>query len=40
VRLRTDAALWHIATFRCVLEFGRYRGTADIEPAVPTKRDL
>jgi len=31
---------WHIATFRCAAEFGRYRGIADIEQAVPIKFDL
>src|SRR5882757_9237729 len=31
---------WHIATFRCAAEFGRYRGIADIEQVVPIKFDL
>jgi hypothetical protein len=26
---RGDFRLWHIASFRCVAEFGRYRGIAD-----------
>ena len=29
-----------IATFRCAVEFGRYRGIADIESAAPIKLDL
>jgi hypothetical protein len=32
--------LWHIASFRCDAEFGRYRGIADIEQAAPTIPDL
>jgi hypothetical protein len=35
-----DVAYWPIATFRCVVEFGRYRGIADIESAAPIKLDL
>jgi hypothetical protein len=31
---------WHIASFRCAAEFGRYRGIADIEKAAPIKPDL
>jgi len=30
---------WHIA-FRCAAEFGRYRGTADIDQNAPIKFDL
>jgi hypothetical protein len=30
-----DVAYWHIATFRCDAELGRYRGIADIEQAAP-----
>ena len=29
-----------IATFRCAVEFGRYRGIADIESVAPIKLDL
>jgi len=36
---RADVRLWHIATFRCAAEFGRYRGIADIEQAAPIKLD-
>jgi putative ABC transport system substrate-binding protein len=35
--LRRD---WHIASFRCDAEFGRYRGKADIDQAAPIKLDL
>jgi hypothetical protein len=28
---RSDFVQWHIASFRCDAEFGRYRGIADIE---------
>ena len=35
-----DVDFWHIATFRCAAEFGRYLGIADIEQAVPIKFDL
>jgi hypothetical protein len=31
---------WHIASFRCDAEFGRYRGKADIDQAAPIKLDL
>jgi hypothetical protein len=31
---------WHIASFRCAAEFGRYRGIADIDQAAPIKLDL
>ena len=27
---RTEACLWHIGSFRCVAEFDRYRGIADM----------
>jgi hypothetical protein len=27
--IRFDVRFWPIATFRCVAEFGRYRGIAD-----------
>src|SRR5437588_8319169 len=33
-------SLWPIASFRCAVEFGRYRGIADIESAAPIKLDL
>jgi hypothetical protein len=32
--------LWHIASFRCDAEFGRYRGIADIDENAPIKLDL
>jgi hypothetical protein len=31
---------WHIASFRCGAEFGRYQGTADIDQAAPIKLDF
>ena len=31
---------WHIASFRCDAEFGRYRGKADIDQAAPIKLGL
>jgi hypothetical protein len=31
---------WHIASFRCVAEFDRYRGIADIDQAALFKLDL
>ena len=31
---------WAIASFRCDAEFGRYRGTADIDQATPIMLDL
>jgi hypothetical protein len=31
---------WHIASFRCPAEFGRYRGIADIDQTAPIKPDL
>jgi hypothetical protein len=31
---------WHIASYRCDAEFGRYRGIADIYQAAPIKLDL
>jgi hypothetical protein len=34
------AYLWHIASFRCAAEFGRYRGIADIDHAALIKLDL
>ena len=34
-----NVAYWHIATFRCTAEFGRYRGIADIDQAAPIKLD-
>src|SRR5216684_3325657 len=36
---RSDFVLWHIASFRCAAEFGRYRGIADIDRAAPIKLD-
>jgi hypothetical protein len=33
-----NVCFWPIATFRCVAEFGRYRGIADIESAAPIAR--
>jgi hypothetical protein len=27
-----DFRYWHIASFRCAQQFGRFRGEADIEP--------
>ena len=30
---------WHIASFRCALEFGRYRGMPDIDQAAPIRLD-
>jgi len=30
---------WLIASFRCALEFGRYRGMADIGQAAPIRLD-
>jgi hypothetical protein len=35
-----DVAYWHIASFRCAAEFGRYRRIADIDQASPIKLDL
>src|SRR5450759_1999014 len=37
---RCDGSYWHIASFRCAAEFGRYRGIADIDQAAPIKLDL
>jgi hypothetical protein len=34
-----DVSYWHIATFRCGAEFGRYRSIADIDAAL-IKLDL
>jgi hypothetical protein len=34
------SALWHIASFRCAAEFGRYWGIADVDQAAPIKLDL
>jgi hypothetical protein len=31
---------WHIASFRCDAEFGRYRGKAGIDQGAPIKLDL
>ncbi len=31
---------WHIASFHCAAEFGRYRGIADIEQTTAIKLDL
>ncbi len=31
--------LWHIASFRCDTEFGRYRAIADIDQTAPIKLD-
>ena len=31
---------WHIASFRCAAEFGRYWGIADVDQAAPIKLDL
>jgi hypothetical protein len=31
---------WHIASFGCPAEFGRYLGQADIDQAAPIKPDL
>jgi hypothetical protein len=31
--LRRDVASWHIASFRCDAEFGRYRGKTEIGQA-------
>jgi hypothetical protein len=33
-------ACWHIASFRCDADFGRYRGIADIDQAAPINLDL
>ena len=33
----THVAYWHIASFRCPAEFGRYRGQADIGQAAPIR---
>ena len=30
---RGDVAFWHITTFRCAAQFGRYRGIAELWPA-------
>lgn len=35
-----DVDFWHIATFRCAAEFGRYPGMMDIDQAAPIKLDL
>jgi hypothetical protein len=35
-----NVAVWHIASFRCAAEFGRYPGIADIEQAAAIKLDL
>ena len=35
-----DVRVWHIASFRCDAEFGRYRGKADIDQAAPIKLGL
>jgi hypothetical protein len=35
-----NVAFWPIASFRCDAEFGRYRGTADIDHAAPIRLDL
>jgi hypothetical protein len=32
--------LWHIASFRCDAEFGRYRAIADIDQTAPIKLNL
>jgi len=32
---RSHVGFWHIALFRGTAEFGRYRGTADIDQAAP-----
>jgi len=32
-KLASEVAFWHIASFRCGTEFGRYRGIADIGQA-------
>jgi hypothetical protein len=31
---------WHIASFRCDADFGRYRGIADIDQAASINLDL
>jgi hypothetical protein len=31
LRMKGDFLVWHIATFRCAAEFGRYRSMADID---------
>ena len=33
-----DVRLWHIASFRCAAELGRYAGTADVEWDAPLSR--
>jgi hypothetical protein len=35
-----DVAFWHIASFRCDAEFGRYRGIADLKQPAPLKLNL
>jgi len=37
---RSYAGFWHIASFRCDAEFGRYRAIADIDQAAPINLDL
>ena len=34
---RVHVCLWHIASFRCAAEFGRYRGITDIEQTTAIK---
>jgi len=36
--LPTNFRLWHIASFRCAAEFGRYRGIADSDK--PSTRQI
>jgi hypothetical protein len=35
-----NVGYWHIASYRCGAEFGRYQGIADIDQAAPIKLDL
>jgi hypothetical protein len=34
-----NAVRWHIASFRCTVEFGGHRGAADIDQAAPINLD-
>jgi hypothetical protein len=40
VQIVAHVSSWHIASFRCDADFGRYRGIADIDQAAPINLDL